>query len=181
MGATEPAMKRAVASLSFSAAVALVGCAVSVSDFAGKSCEFAEDCPDSYICIAVRPGAGRTCEVLSLPGLADAGGPPPGPVPTWCREVQPVLNTYCTASCHGVDNSQSGQTGFRLDLYESSGGIKGAMEMAPRVDVRAVRFRDMPPVGNPQPSEEERELLGSWAAGGAPLCNDGGVPTDGGR
>jgi hypothetical protein len=174
-------MKRAVVSLSISAAVAFVSCVVSVSDFAGKSCEVAEDCPDEYVCVAARPGAGRTCEVLGLPGLADAGGPPPGPVPTWCREVQPLMNSYCTSNCHGVDNSGSRQTGFRLDTYESTGSVKGAMEMAPRVEVRATRFKDMPPVGNPMPTEEERQLLGSWAAGGAPFCTDGEGSTDGGR
>jgi len=173
-------MKRAVASLSISAAVALVGCVVSVSDFAGKSCEIAEDCPDSYVCVAVRPGAGRTCELLGLPDIADAGGPAPGPVPTWCREVQPLLNTYCTSNCHGTDHTRSGRTDFQLDIYESTGSVKGAMEMAPRIEVRAARFKDMPPVGNPLPTEEERKLLGSWAAGGAPFCNDGGVSTDGG-
>lgn len=172
-------MKRAVASLCISVAGTLVACAVSVSDFAGKSCEVAEDCPDGYTCVAARPGAGRTCEVLNLPGLEDAGGPPTGPVPTYCKEVQPLLNAYCTSNCHGVDHSGSGQTGFQLDIYESTSTVKGAMEMAPRIQVRAVRFKDMPPVGRPAPTDEEREILGNWAAGGAPFCTDGGVP-DGG-
>jgi len=172
-------MKRAVASLFLAAVVTFAGCAVSVGDFAGKSCEVAEDCPDEYVCVAARSGLGRTCEVLGLPGIVDAGGPPPGPVPTWCRDVQPLMNSYCTSNCHGVDNSRSGQTGFQLDIYESAGSVKGAMEMAPRIEVRAVRFKDMPPVGNPMPTEEERKLIGSWATGGAPFCTDGGVP-DGG-
>lgn len=173
-------MKRAVASLSIAVAVTFVGCVVSVSDFAGKSCEVAEDCPDGFVCVAARPGAGRTCEVLGLPDIADAGGPAPGPVPTWCKDVQPLLNTYCTSNCHGADHTRSGQTGFQLDMYESAGSIKGAMEMAPRIEVRAARFKDMPPVGEPMPTEDERKLIGSWAAGGAPFCTDGGTSPDGG-
>lgn len=173
-------MKRAVFSLCGAAVVAIVGCAVSVSDFAGKSCEVAEDCPDSYVCVAARPGAGRTCEVLALPEVADAGGPGPGPVPTWCADVQPLLATYCLASCHGTVHTGSGRTDFQLDIYESNGSIKGAKEMAPRIDVRAAKFKDMPPVGNPAPTADERAIIGQWAENGAPFCNDGGTTTDGG-
>lgn len=173
-------MKRAVTRICI-AGMVIVGCVVPVSDFAGKSCETAEDCPDSYVCVAARPGAGRTCEVLGLPGFADAGGPAPGPVPTWCEDVQPVLTAYCISSCHGAVQTGSGRTDFKLDIYEGSGGIMGAKDMAPRIDVRAFRFRDMPPVGNPAPSDEEREVLGRWAQGGAPFCNtDGGGSPDGG-
>jgi hypothetical protein len=173
-------MKRAVASVSIAAATVIVGCVVSVSDFAGKSCEVAEDCPDPYVCVAARPGVGRTCEALGLPDLADAGGPAPGPVPTWCADVQPLLNTYCTSNCHGAVHTGSGRTDFQLDIYESAGDIKGAMEMAPRVGVRAFQFKNMPPQGNPAPTNEEREIMGRWAEGGAPFCNDGGVSADGG-
>jgi hypothetical protein len=172
-------MKRAVTRICI-AAMLIVGCVVSVSDFAGKSCETAEDCPDPYVCVAVRPGAGRTCEVLGLPDLADGGGPAPGPVPTWCADVQPLVTAYCISSCHGTVNVGSGRTDFQLNIYESDGGIMGAREMAPRIDVRAFRFKDMPPPGNPAPSAEEREVLGRWAQGGAPFCNDGGISADGG-
>ncbi|WP_224249170.1 hypothetical protein [Hyalangium gracile] len=176
-------MKRAVFSVCVSATVVVVGCVVSVSDFAGKSCEIAEDCPDPYVCVAARPGAGRTCEALGLPGTTDGGGPAPGPVPTWCADVQPLLTNYCLASCHGAVQTGSGRTDFRLDNYETVGSIKGAREMASRLEVRVVRFKDMPPQGNPAPSAEERELIGQWALGGTPLCNDGadgGTPADGG-
>lgn len=174
-------MKRAVASVSISVAVTLVACAVSVSDFAGKSCEVAEDCPDGYTCVAARPGAGRTCEVLRLPEWEDAGTPPVGPVPTYCQDVRPLLDAYCTASCHGAVTTGSGKTEFRLDYYEGEAGQPvGAKEMAPRIKARALDTRTMPPPNNPAPTEEERKILGSWAAGGAPFCTDGGVSPDGG-
>jgi hypothetical protein len=174
-------MKRAVASVCLSAAVAVVGCVVSVSDFAGKNCEVAADCPEPYVCVAARPGAGRTCEALGLPDVADGGGGGGGPVPTYCADIQPILNANCISTCHGADNSSSGQTGFRLDYYEPDAGQpRGARVMAPRIKVRALDFQDMPPPDHPQqPTAAERALLGRWAVGGAPLC-DGGTSTDGG-
>jgi hypothetical protein len=173
-------MKRALTRICI-AALVVVGCVVSVGDFAGKSCETAEDCPDPYVCVAARPGAGRTCEALGLPGFADGGGgPEPGPVPTWCADVQPLVTAYCISSCHGTEKRGSGKLDFQLDMYESANGLKGAREMAPRVEERAFRFKDMPPAGNPAPTAEEREVIGRWAQGGAPFCNDGGVSTDGG-
>jgi hypothetical protein len=173
-------MKRAIISVCVTAAMAAVGCSIPVGDFAGKTCETAEDCPDPYICVAARAGAGRTCEALGLPDRADAGGTPTGPVPTWCADVQPIMATYCLQTCHGAVHTGSGRIDFRFDMYESAGGIKGAMEMAPRIEVRAAKFKDMPPVGNPAPSAEQREVLGQWAEGGAVFCNTDGGTSDGG-
>lgn len=173
-------MKRVVSTVCLSAVVAAIGCVVSVADFAGKSCELAEDCPEPYVCVAARPGAGRTCEALGLPEVADGGGGG-DPVPTYCEEIQPILAANCISSCHGADNSDSNRVDFRLDYYEPDAGqVKGAKAMAPRIKVRAADFQDMPPPGNPQPTPAERVLLSQWAAGGAPFCNDGGTSTDGG-
>jgi hypothetical protein len=173
-------MKRAVGSVLLSAAVAVVGCVVSVSDFAGKTCEVADDCPEPYVCVAARPGSVRTCEVLGLPEVADGGGGGGGPVPTYCADIQPILMANCVASCHGADNSGSGRTDFRLDYYEPDAGQpRGAKVMALRIKQRAFDFQDMPPPGNPEPTSAERTLLSLWAVGGAPLC-DGGTPADGG-
>lgn len=173
-------MKRAITSMGLSAAVAVVGCVVSVSDFAGKSCEFAEDCPEPYVCVSARPGADRTCEALGLPGVADAGGPS-GPVPTWCADIQPILAANCISGCHGAETGGSGRSDFRLDYYTPDAGQPlGAKEMAASIRQRASVFRDMPPPGNPEPTEEERQLISQWVTGGAPLCGDGGTPADGG-
>src|SRR5512140_682246 len=101
-------MKRAVLSVGVAAVVTVVGCVVSVTDFAGKSCETTADCPDPYVCVAARAGAGRTCEVMALPDVVDAGGPPTGPVPTWCADVQPLLAQYCLQSCPGAVRTVSG-------------------------------------------------------------------------
>ncbi len=168
----------------FCAVITVVGCVVPVSDFAGKRCEAAEDCPDPYVCVAVRPGAGRTCEALRSPEVADGGGIDPGPVPTWCADIQPILAANCISSCHGVDSSTSQRTDFRLDYYAPDAGEPaGAKAMASRIKVRAVDFQDMPPLGNPMPTSSERALIGQWVEGGAPFCTDAGSPdagTDGG-
>jgi hypothetical protein len=161
---------------------AVVGaCMVSVSDFAGKACETADDCPEPYLCVAARPGAGRTCEVLAGPAIADPDENT-GPVPTYCQEIQPILAANCVSTCHGADTS-TGTPGFRLDYYEPDGGglPPGARAKADRIKARAADFKTMPPPGHPAPSDAERALLSRWARGGAPLCGepDGGSPDAG--
>jgi hypothetical protein len=153
---------------------------VSVSDFAGKSCETASDCPEPYLCVAARPGAGRTCEVLAGPSVGDPSET--GPVPQYCGDIQPILAANCVSTCHGADNT-NGTTGFRLDYYEPEGEDlpPGARAKADRIKARAADFRTMPPPGHPvQPSEAERALLSRWARGGAPFCEDAGTPDGGG-
>ncbi len=155
------------------AAAALAGCTIEAPDFSGKSCTSSDDCPSSYTCVAARPSGGRTCEVLHLPGT---GAGPGGPVPTWCKDIQPVLAASCVAACHGAVTTGSGRADFRLDVYETVGGVSGAKDMAARVHDRAAVSRSMPPPGNPMPTEDELALITRWAQGGAPRCD----PTDGG-
>lgn len=165
-------MKRIL--LSLLSVGAAVGCSIGAPDFSGKSCETAADCPSPYTCVAARTGAGRTCEVLGGPGVSGSNG---GPVATWCKDIQPILANNCVSSCHGAVTTGSGRADFRLDMYETDGGIAGAKDMAQRIDARAVTFRSMPPAGvTPQPTEQERTLIDSWASHGAPFCDsaDGG-------
>ncbi|KFA88484.1 hypothetical protein [Archangium violaceum] len=157
-------------------AVVATGCTIEAPDFSGKSCESVSDCPRPYTCVAARPGAGRTCEVLNGPGTSD---PNTGPVPTWCQDIQPILAANCVSVCHGTTTTGSGRADFRLDVYEADGGIAGAQLMAPRIHARTVVFRTMPPpAASPQPTEEQRDLIDRWASGGAPFCETAG--TDGG-
>ena len=176
-------MKRLLASASFSVCVAMA-CTLDVTDFTGKTCEDAQDCPPPYACVAARPGEGRTCEALGLPGAPDGGDA--GPVPTWFEDIQPIMAASCVSSCHGADTSNSGVTSFRLDYYApEDGGVPGAQAMAARIQARAYVFQDMPPPGSPvpMPTAQERERIARWAREGAPLCADAGtevVPGDGG-
>lgn len=172
-------MKRTLPSLLQSllglCAVVVTGCTIEVPDFSGKSCESLNDCPRPYTCVAARPGAGHTCEVLNGPGITD---PNAGPVPTWCQDIRPILEAHCVSACHGATTTGSGRPDFRLDMYEADGEVAGAKLMAPRIHARTVTFRTMPPPGHPEPTEAERALIDRWAAGGAPACaetvSDGG-------
>nr|BDT35258.1 hypothetical protein MFMH1_49270 [Myxococcus sp. MH1] len=182
-------MKKLLAGATGAAAL-LVACTIDVADFTGKTCETAGDCPDTHVCVAVRQGQGRTCEVLGLPG-ADAGPTDAGPVPTYCDDVQPILAASCVSTCHGADTSGSGQSSFRLDYYVApdggadGGGLPGAFAKAERIRARTSVFQDMPPSPTtvPLPTAEQRALVARWVEGGAPFCDDadaGGGAPDGG-
>jgi hypothetical protein len=165
--------------LSLAAVLTAAGCIISQDQLAGRACSADEDCPQDYACVGTQE---RFCEVIypPPPAVADGGtsdgGTDAGVVPTYCREVQPILAANCTANCHGADTTVSGHPEFRLDYYEpDGGGPNGAKYMAPRIKVRAFDQRTMPPVGNPAPTNTERAVLGRWAAAGAPFC-DGGTP-----
>ncbi|WP_395823396.1 hypothetical protein [Archangium minus] len=159
--------------------LAAAGCFISENAGPGHACSDDSECPDSYRCVTVSAGQG-SCEVMypPRPQESDAGTPDAGPVPTWCQDIRPVLAASCVSSCHGADTTGSGYSNFRLDMYEASGGVLGARDMAPRIKARAVDQQTMPPAdaGVPAPSEAQRELLTRWIAGGTPLCSDGGTP-----
>ncbi|QSQ15139.1 hypothetical protein [Myxococcus landrumensis] len=170
-------MKRLLASAA-GAVVFTVACTIDVTDFTGKTCETASDCPDTHSCVAVRQGQGRTCEVLGLPGTPDAGDGDAGPVPTYCDDIQPILAASCVSTCHGADTSGSQQTTFRLDYYEApdAGGLPGAFAKAARIRARTSVFQDMPPTGSAvtPPTAAQRALVARWVEGGAPFCDDAG-------
>ncbi|MDC0707339.1 hypothetical protein POL68_02545 [Stigmatella sp. ncwal1] len=170
------------------AVVAVAGCIISQEDAANRACTSDTDCPQAYACMEL--GAQRTCELLyppSLPadaGPADAGPGDAGPgdggsgdggvVPTYC-EVRTLLNANCVSSCHGAVSTGSGRTDFRLDYYEPpAGGVRGAKAMADRIKVRTFDIRNMPPAGNPAPTDAERGVMARWVTGGALPCPEGG-------
>lgn len=160
----------------FAAMLASAGCIISQDELAGRACAFDVDCPEAYACVG--PEGQRTCEVLYPPRTAssDGGTADGGVVPTYCREVQPILAAHCVSSCHGEVTTGSNHPEFRLDYYEPDAGQpKGARDMAARIKARAFELRTMPPLGNPAPSDGARAVLGRWAAAGAPFC-DGGTP-----
>lgn len=162
--------------LLLAAVLVAAGCIISQDELAGRACSFDADCPDAYACVG--PEGLRTCEILYPPptNTPDAGPPDAGPVPTYCKDVQPILAATCVSNCHGAVTSGSGQTTFRLDYYEPDAGQpRGAKDMAARIKVRAFDLRTMPLEGSPAPTDAERSVLGRWAAAGAPFC-DGGTP-----
>ena len=170
--------------LALVAVLVVGGCIISQDELAGRSCTFDADCPEAYACSG--PEGLRFCEVIYPPrssSSADAGRVDAGVVPTYCADVQPILAAHCISSCHGVDQTDSSRTDFRLDYYEptTAGQVKGAKEMASRIKVKAFDQRTMPPLDSPQPSDAQRAVLARWVTAGAPLCADGGVPDAGGN
>jgi len=171
-------MNRVLSSLLGLCAALAMGCTIEAPDFTGKSCVAAADCPSSHSCVAARPGEGRTCELLQPPGVTPTED---GPVPTWCKDVQPILAASCVDSCHGEVTDGSGKKDFRLDRYETVGAVAGAKDKASRIQARAFEQPSMPPsYYSAQPTEEERAILDRWARGGAPFCDDGAGTNDGG-
>ena len=170
-------MRHLLSSLLLVSALAASGCFISENAGPGRPCSDDSECPASYRCVTASEDQ-RSCEVLypPAPQVSDAGSVDAGPVPTWCQDVRPILAASCVSSCHGSDTSGSKRTDFRLDMYEASGGVLGARDMAGRIKVRAVNEQSMPPAGNPAPSAGERDVLSRWIAGGTPLCSDGGTP-----
>ena len=141
-------------------------------EFAGKVCQTAFDCPAEYSCVEVRPGQLRTCELLAPPTAPNSAT-----VRYYCSDVKPILDTYCLESCHGDVHTGSGRTDFRLDLYATAGGVKGAQAMALAIKQQAVDSTQMPPSNTtgPTPSPSERATLGDWVLTGAQECADGGT------
>jgi mono/diheme cytochrome c family protein len=160
---------------------AAVACTLPGNDLAGRTCSTQRDCPEPYACVAIQPGALRTCEVLALPPHSDAGLPSfDGGGVFYCSRAKRLLDTYCV-NCHGPTQQLGGN--FRLDRYDSVGEVPGARAQAPRIMDRAVLTATMPPTTSPTgvPTDDERHALGVWVTAGAPLC-DGGTPgtADGG-
>ncbi|HYH95229.1 hypothetical protein [Hyalangium sp.] len=161
----------------FAAMLAAAGCIISQDELADRTCLSDADCPEAYACTG--PEGLRFCEVIYPPpgSTVDGGTPDAGGVtPTYCANVQPILEATCVSSCHGAVTTGSGRTDFRLDYYEAEAGQpRGAKDMAARIKARAFDLRTMPPPGSTAPSDAERAVLGRWAAAGAPFC-DGGTP-----
>ena len=75
------------------------------------------------------------------------------------KDVRAVMNTYCV-SCHGA-KKQKGEV--RLDTLASRAG-------GTRIDLlntmhEAIRFEEMPPEDEKQPTAAERKLLDNWING----------------
>lgn len=176
--------------------LAASGCFIAESTGPAHPCADDSECPSAYRCVSVSASE-RSCEVIYPPlspleadagsdggvvSTSDAGTKPdagPVVVPTYCKEIKTVLDSSCVSTCHGTTTSGSGRTDFRLDIYAAAGSVKGAQDMASRIQVRAVDQQTMPPkrAGAPVISASERDLLARWVAAGTPLCDgDGGTP-----
>jgi hypothetical protein len=151
---------------------ALAACVLPAVDYSQKSCVRAEDCPPPWTCAPLRPGRGRTCELLPEPYPAvveplDGGGG------TYCHDAKPIFDLHCTA-CH---NRLLTQGEVRLDVYSLPGPIRGSREAAPLIKFMAYDTRQMPPSSGSTsfPTDDQRRTLALWVLGGAVEC-DAGTP-----
>ena len=180
--------------------VAASGCFISDNAGPAVPCSLDSECPSDYRCAPGLEGA-RTCEVMYPPagppqqqsdagppdgGVADGGRPGSGTdagtgdagvvVPTWCKEIQPLMSGSCALNCHGATKTGSGRSDIRLDVYDTVGSERGAREMASRIKIRAVDQQTMPPQSRPDLTASEIALLNRWIAAGTPRCDDAGTP-----
>ncbi|MBX5483252.1 MAG: hypothetical protein IRZ16_15630 [Myxococcaceae bacterium] len=158
-------------------AVAIAACTIEVDGAVGKECETAFDCPDDLVCVQARAGVGKTCEALAGPSVGtfeteDAG------VVFYCDGAKTVLDTFCI-SCHTVPPAGNAPATFRLDAYESDGGVLGAKDMAQRVYLRAAVTHDMPPPPDMPIPAADQAILAAWFKSGAQFC-DAGMSSDAG-
>lgn len=86
--------------------------------------------------------------------------------PTWSDPVEQVLADHCV-NCHGAKPDRGAPSGFRLDAYESQGGVAGASDMAAEI-VDVVAGGEMPPGLGAQLGPNDTKILKKWAEAGAP-------------
>lgn len=93
---------------------------------------------------------------------------------TWA-DVQPLFSKYCGA-CHGEPARTVALDYFCLLEYQQGEAVppcaasdQGVFEMRSNVYQRMVSAKTMPPAGNPQPTQAERDKVGNWIQGGAPF------------
>jgi hypothetical protein len=95
--------------------------------------------------------------------------------PVYSTAIQPVFDKYCL-SCHGP---QKQKAKLRLDSHENlvkgseNGAVfeAGASERSPLIERLMLADTEddhMPPVGKPQPSQDQLALLKWWVDAGAP-------------
>lgn len=155
----------------FVAVLVAVACTVSGTNFAGRVCESAVDCPEPLACVQSSVGPWRECDRAGGPD-ASSGDVDGGRV-YYCSAAKQVLDTYCI-SCHSVPPTAGAPDTFRLDVYTTDGGLPAAFEKARQVRVRTYDLRDMPPSGVLSPNLRQRSTLASWANSGALYCEDAG-------
>jgi hypothetical protein len=157
--------------VSLLALVAGTACTIGGTDFTGRACQSAADCPIGLTCAKSPSGIGYTCERVDNP-IFSSGNLDAGTV-YYCSEVKPVLDAYCIA-CHSVPPAAGAPRSFRLDVYATDGGLPGAASQAENIARRAYVLRDMPPSGVLAPNTAERTTLAAWSASGASYCADAG-------
>lgn len=98
--------------------------------------------------------------LLTLPRPGKAAEPLA--LPDFTREVQPLLNEFCS-DCH-ADGMNKGNVAF--DELPTDGPVPGSPELWLAV-LKNLRAGIMPPSRKPQPTAEQKKLLETWIKRGA--------------
>lgn len=103
-------------------------------------------------------------------GVPSGATCPSSGAPTAQAFGQAFLDSYCR-SCHSEGVTGTARHGAPPDINLDT--LQEVRSWADSIDVHAAVGPDshneaMPPADSPQPSHEERELLGEWLACGAP-------------
>lgn len=117
------------------------------------------------------------CAALSAAATAlflNAQTPAPAPLkPSFDQTVKPFLNKSCFP-CHNENNATSGVRVDQLDASLAERHLKLWEHIQKRVEDQS-----MPPKGFPQPSPENRRLVGEWIAQALDIARSRPTPKNG--
>jgi uncharacterized membrane protein len=103
-------------------------------------------------------------------GVATGATCPPSGAPTAQSFGTAFMQTYCLG-CHSAsvrgDARQGAPSDFNFDTVEQIRLHASHIDMHAAAGPNGTNM-EMPPAKQPQPTQEERELLGQWLACGAP-------------
>ena len=99
-------------------------------------------------------------------GVADISGVPDNP--TYTRDVYPLFRDHCLL-CHSVPPDRGAPSYFRLDVYDDTNGVTGAMNMAGSA-LGDVKSKRMPPSakGGEGVGPNGQAMLQKWFDNGSP-------------
>lgn len=97
--------------------------------------------------------AGADCKPVVIPTSC------PSPPPSYKSEISFIVANYCAgAKCHSEGGAESVH-----DFTTYEGIVNDCLTFAQQVALCPMQSMGMPPLGSPQPTEEQRLDLATWA------------------
>ncbi len=97
--------------------------------------------------------AGAECEPLAIPMSC------PSPPPSYKTDISFLVANYCAGpKCHSSGGAESVH-----DFTTYEGIVNDRLTFAQQVALCPMASMGMPPLGSPQPTEEQRLELATWA------------------
>ena len=116
----------------------------------------------SFLAVLVLVALAGSCHY----GVADISAVPDNP--TYNTDVYPLFRDHCLL-CHSSPPDRGAPSGFRLDVYDDTNGVTGAMNMAGSA-LYDVQKNRMPPTakGGEGVGPNGQAMLKKWVDNGAP-------------